>query len=90
DELVIFEAVNRGRPNGETAALLARGARRAKMARRQVRVELDSHEAIRHGLARCHNGDVLVYASATYVSDLTEALRPARPEIAQRIEAETL
>ncbi|MFL6675859.1 MAG: cyanophycin synthetase [Massilia sp.] len=90
DELVVFEAQNRGRPDGETAALLARGARRAKMVRRQVRVELDLHEAIRRGLALCRRGDVLVYASASSILDLTEALRPTRREIARRIEAETI
>ena len=90
DELVLFEALNRGRPDGETAALLARGARRAKMVRRQVRVELDLHEAIRRGLALCRRGDVLVYASASSILELTEAIRPTRGEIARRIEAEAI
>lgn len=90
DELVVFEALNRGRPDGETAALLARGARRAKMVRGHVRVELDLHAALRRGLALCRRGDVLVYGSAASIHDLTKALRPTRREIAQRIEAEAI
>ncbi|MDB5747448.1 MAG: cphA [Massilia sp.] len=90
DELVVFEVLNRGRPDGQTAALLARGARRTRMERRHVRVELDLYEALRRGLALCRRGDVLVYASATSVLDLAEALRPTRSEIAQRIEADAI
>ena len=90
DELVVFEALNRGRPDGETAALLARGARRARMERRHVRVELDLYEALRRGLALCRRGDVLVYGSASSVLDLAHALRPTHSEIAQRIGADTI
>jgi cyanophycin synthetase len=90
DELVVFEALNRGRPDGETAALLVRGARRARMVRGQVRVELDLHEALRRGLGLCRRGDVLVYASASSILDLAEALRPTKGEIAQRIEEEAI
>ncbi|MET0982977.1 MAG: cyanophycin synthetase, partial [Telluria sp.] len=89
DELVVFEVINRGRPDGETAALMARGARRARMERRHVRIELDVHEALRRGLALCRRGDVLVYASASSVRDLTDALRPTKWEIAQWIEAQS-
>jgi cyanophycin synthetase len=90
DELVVFEGLNRGRPDGETAALLVRGARRARMVRGQVRVELDLHEALRRGLGLCRRGDVLVYASASSILDLTQALRPTKGEIAQRIEEEAI
>jgi cyanophycin synthetase len=90
DELVVFEVLNRGRPDGETAALMARGARRARMERRHVRIELDLYEALRRGLALCRRGDVLVYGSASSVLDLAQALRPTRQDIAQRIEAEAL
>ena len=88
DELVVFEVLNRGRPDGETAALLARGARRARMERRHVRVELDLYEALRRGLSLCRKGDVLVYGSASSVLDLAEALRPIKQEAAQRIAEE--
>ncbi|MFC5458552.1 cyanophycin synthetase [Massilia niabensis] len=88
DELMVFEVVNRGRPDGETAALLARGARRARMERRHVRIELHVHEALRRGLALCRRGDVLVYASASSILDLAEALRPTKWEIAQWIAAQ--
>ena len=90
DELVVFEALNRGRPDGETAALIARGARRARLSRAHVWVELEVHQALRRALALCRRGDVLVYASASSILDLAEALRPDRQDIAQRIEAQAL
>ena len=90
DELVLFEVLNRGRLDGDTAALLARGARRARMERRHVQIELDLHLALRRGLGLCRKGDVLVYTSASSVRDLTQALRPAQWEIAQRIESEEI
>ena len=90
DELVVYEALNRGRPDGEAAALIARGARRAKMSRGHVLVELDVYEALRRALALCRRGDVLVYASASSVLDLARALRPDRQELALQIEAQAL
>ncbi|WP_020652332.1 cyanophycin synthetase [Massilia niastensis] len=87
DELVVYESENRGRPDGETAALLVRGARLARIAGDQLQVEPDVHGAIRLGLARCRPGDVLVFGCGTSISELTEALRPTRPDIARRIAA---
>jgi cyanophycin synthetase len=48
------------------------------------------HRAIRKGLALCQAGDVLVFGCGSSISELTEALRPTKPEIAQRIEAEAV
>jgi len=87
DELVIYESENRGRPAGETATLLARGARLGKIDSEQLQVELDVHRAIRLGLSMCRPGDVLVFGCGSSISELTEALRPTRPDLARRIAA---
>ena len=87
DELVIYETENRGRPDGETATLLARGARLGKIGGELLQVELDVHRAIRLGLSMCRPGDVLVFGCGSSISELTEALRPTRPDLARRIEA---
>ena len=87
DELVIYETVNRGRPDGETAALLVRGARLGRFDRERMHVELDVHRAIRLGLGLCQPGDVLVFGCGSSISELTEALRPTRPDLAKQIEA---
>ena len=89
DELVIYESENRGRPAGETATLLARGAKLGKIDSEQLQVELDVHRAIRLGLSMCRPGDVLVFGCGSSISELTEALRPTRPDLARRIEATT-
>jgi cyanophycin synthetase len=87
DELVVYETENRGRAAGETSALLMEGARRGRIAPDQVRCMLDVHEAIRAGLALCRKGDVLVFGCGSSISELTEAIRPTAPQVAQRIEA---
>jgi cyanophycin synthetase len=87
DELVVYETENRGRPEGETATLLARGARLGKIGSEQLQVELDVHRAIRLGLSMCRPGDVMVFGCGSSISELTEALRPTRPDLARRIEA---
>ncbi|WP_306397492.1 cyanophycin synthetase [Telluria beijingensis] len=89
DELVIYETENRGRPAGDTATLLARGAKLGKIDSEQLQVELDVHRAIRLGLSMCRPGDVLVFGCGSSISELTEALRPTRPDLARRIEATT-
>ncbi|WP_137176128.1 cyanophycin synthetase [Massilia sp. HP4] len=90
DELVIYESENRGRPAGDTATLLARGAKLGKIDSEQLQVELDVHRAIRLGLSMCRPGDVLVFGCGSSISELTEALRPTRPDLARRIEAATI
>jgi len=90
DELVVYETENRGRKAGEVAALLAQGARLSRIAADRMQCELDVHQAIRAGLALCQKGDVLVFGCGSSISELTEALRPTRPEIAQRIAAEAV
>ena len=90
DDLVVYETENRGRADGEVAALLTQGARLGRIAADKLSVELNVHKAIRHGLALCQAGDVLVFGCGSSISELTEALRPTRPEIAQRIEAEAV
>ena len=87
DELVVYETENRGRPDGETATLLARGAKLGKIGSEQLQVELDVHRAIRLGLSTCRPGDVMVFGCGSSISELTEALRPTRPDLARRIEA---
>jgi cyanophycin synthetase len=90
DELVIYETENRGRADGETAALLVKGARVGRIASDQLQVELNVHRAIRRGLALCSKGDVLVFGCGSSISELTEAIRPMQPELARRIEAEAI
>jgi cyanophycin synthetase len=87
DELVVYESENRGRAVGETAALLMQGARGGSIAPEQLRCVHDVHEAIRAGLALCEKGDVLVFGCGSSLSELTEAIRPTAPQLAQRIEA---
>jgi cyanophycin synthetase len=87
DELVIYETENRGRAAGTVAALLVEGAQRARFEADHLRVELDVHEAIRAGLARCEQGDVLVFGCGSSLTELTEAIRPTSPATASRIEA---
>jgi cyanophycin synthetase len=38
----------------------------------------------------CQKGDLLVFACGSSLSELTEALRPTRLEIAERVEAEAI
>ncbi|MCS0598501.1 cyanophycin synthetase [Massilia agri] len=90
DDLVVFETENRGRPEGETASLLVRGAELGRIARDALTVVLESHRAIQHGLSLCRPGDVLVFGCGTTISELTDALRPTRPELARKIEAEAV
>ncbi|MCC2955506.1 cyanophycin synthetase [Massilia sp. IC2-477] len=90
DDLVVFETENRGRASGETASLLVRGARLGRLADDSLSVVLDSREAIRHGLSLCKPGDVLVFGCGSTLSELTDAIRPDKPELARRIEAEAI
>jgi cyanophycin synthetase len=48
------------------------------------------HRAIRRALALCRKGDVLVFGCGSSISELTEAIRPTRPDLARRIEAEAI
>jgi cyanophycin synthetase len=90
DDLVVYETENRGRAAGDVAALLVRGARLGKFEGDHLQVELDVHEAIRAGLARCEPGDVLVFGCGSSITELTEAIRPTSPATASRIEAEAV
>jgi len=87
DELVVYDSEARGRAKGESARLIARGAQLAKIAPDHLQIEHDVHCAIRLGLARCVPGDVLVFGCGSSISELTEALRPTRPDLANKIEA---
>ncbi|WP_075791161.1 cyanophycin synthetase [Massilia putida] len=90
DDLVVYETENRGRAAGDVAALLVQGARLGKFEGDHLQVELNVHEAIRAGLARCEPGDVLVFGCGSSITELTEAIRPTSPATASRIEAETV
>ena len=90
DELVVYETENRGRAAGSVADLLVQGARLGRIASDGLQCELDVHKAIRAGLAMCQPGDVMVFGCGSSISELTEALRPTKPEIAQRIAAEAV
>ncbi|KAB8044255.1 Mur ligase family protein [Janthinobacterium aquaticum] len=90
DHLVIYESENRGRQQGDTARLLAQGAREGGALHGRLHCKLDVHRAIRFGLAMCEPGDVMVFGCASSLSELIEAIRPDMPEIAERIAAETL
>jgi len=90
DDLVVYETENRGRAGGEVAALLVLGASIGKFEADRLQVELDVHEAIRAGLARCAPGDVLVFGCGSSITELTEAIRPTSPATASRIEAEAV
>jgi cyanophycin synthetase len=88
DELVVYETENRGRAAGTVAAKLVEGIRLARFEEDHLRVQLDVHEAIRAGLARCEPGDVLLFGCGSDISELLEAIRPTSPEVAKRIETE--
>jgi cyanophycin synthetase len=90
DELVVYETENRGRAAGSVAARLVEGIRQAKFEEDHLQVELDVHQAIRAGLARCDKGDLLVFGCGSDISELLEAIRPASPEAARRIETEAV
>lgn len=86
DDLVIYEADNRGRALGDTARLLTCGVRSAK-AKGRLHCKLDAQRAIRFGLGMCKPGDVLVCGCGASLQTLIEALRPAMPAVAQRLAA---
>jgi cyanophycin synthetase len=90
DELVVYETENRGRAAGEVSQLLLQGVHLAKFETDHLQVELDVHEAIRAGLARCEPGDVLVFGCGSSITELTEAIRPVSPVTASRIAAEAV
>ncbi|HEY5800753.1 MAG TPA: Mur ligase family protein [Burkholderiaceae bacterium] len=73
DELVLYEAENRGRADGETASLLREGAQGAIEAA-LLHTEYDSRDAIRRGLSLCKPGDVLVFGCSSSISELADAL----------------
>jgi len=87
DELVVYETENRGRAAGEVSRLLVQGAELGRFELDHLQVELDVHQAIRAGLARCEAGDLLVFGCASDISELREAIRPTSPAAAQRIQA---
>lgn len=87
DDLVVYESCNRGRGIGETARLIAQGARADKPGGR-LHCKLDVHEAIRCGLSMCKPGDVLVFGCGSCLEELVDALRPGMPQVAERITAE--
>jgi len=88
DELVVYETENRGRASGSVSARILEGIRLARFEEDHLQVELDVHQAIRAGLARCEKGDVLVFGCGSDISELLEAIRPTSPEVAKRIETE--
>jgi len=92
DELVVYEADQRGRtgehPAGATADLILRGAREVVGSSDTLHRELDTAAAVRLGLQLCAPGDVLVFACGTSLQVLVDALRVSDPEVAERIAAQ--
>ncbi len=86
--LVVYESDGRGRPLGETARIILDGARAEDGAHHEHHCKLNAQEALRFGLAMCHEGDVLIFTCASSVFELVEALRSTDPESAARIAAE--
>jgi len=76
DDLVIYEADNRGRKQGDTARLLACGVRNANVSKGRLHCKLDAQRALRFGLGMCKPGDVLVFGCCTSLKDVIAALPP--------------
>lgn len=87
DEMVVYESENRGRKDGQTAALLMQGAREARIEHGRLACEPQVHKAIRLGLSRCRPGDVMVFGCGSSLSELAEAIGPGEREMAERIGA---
>ena len=84
DKLVVYESASRGRPYGEAAALIRRGALASCADPVNVEGVDDRVLALRRAFALCSPGDVLVYCG-TAISALVEALQPTDPRSAQTI-----
>lgn len=81
DSLVIYEMDDlRHKPAGETAELIARGARAAQQtgapasSGRQWHTVLDIRAAIRDALGQAEPGDLIIIGCASHVSELRQAL----------------
>ncbi|QPI53359.1 cyanophycin synthetase [Massilia antarctica] len=88
DTVVVYESESRGRPAGETARLIAEGARSASPEPGRLHCQLDAHEAIRFALRMCSPGDVLIFGCGSSLSELIEAIRPDMPLLAEKITAD--
>jgi cyanophycin synthetase len=88
DELIVYESASRGRPAGDAADLILRGAEEVVGVSDTLHRELDVGEAIRLGLSLCERGDVLVFSCGTSLATFVEALGKMDPESAQRIAAQ--
>jgi cyanophycin synthetase len=85
DEIVIYESNKRGRAVGECMRLMHAGALAAGKRQDAIHCRLDGAEALRHGLSLCRPGDVLIFACATSLRDVADALRDSDPASARRI-----
>lgn len=82
DSLVVYEMDDlRGKPAGQTAELIALGARVAEEfkgppndGRIHVHIVLDVRAAIRHAQAMAESGDVVIIGCASHTSEFHEAL----------------
>ena len=82
DALVIYEMDDlRRQPAGQTADLIARGARagqqsrsQATLGRQSMHTLLDIRAAIRHALGAARPGDLIIIGCASHVPELREAL----------------
>jgi cyanophycin synthetase len=92
DSVIVYESESRGRPEGETARLIAEGAGSGSSEPDKLHMrlhsQLDVHQAIRLGLRMCEPGDVLVFGCGSSLSELVEAIRPDLPLLAQKITEE--
>ncbi|HEX8604999.1 MAG TPA: cyanophycin synthetase, partial [Pseudoduganella sp.] len=88
DEIVIYESNSRGRPAGECTRLMLAGAQASGQRHDMLHGRPAGHEALRHGLSLCKPGDVLVFACASSLNEVVEALRESDPASAQQIAAQ--
>ncbi|MCA1246647.1 cyanophycin synthetase [Massilia sp. MS-15] len=88
DELVVYESQSRGRAVGEAVDLILDGAREAAGLSDTLHRVIEVGAAIRHGLALCQPGDVLVFACGSSLQVFVDALRVSDPDSADLVAAQ--
>ncbi len=88
DELVVYESQSRGREVGDAVDLILEGAEEVTGMSDTLHRVIEVGEAIRHGLALCRPGDVLVFACGSSLQVFVDALRVNDPESADLVAAQ--